>query len=295
MDYFSIDEAARKLSVSSAVLLDRIRHQEISAHIELRAGTKAIRRSALPYAMGFIPVQESISNALTNENCRNDTLGETFERWHLFPMHGGGEFIDNLYLAARGEEANAKRPHSLGIFVGSWDAVNCEWTVYQLAEQINDSFVPAEKMPSGAQLRISEEEIFSFLNKQRAGPATDARTPAEEGAREGVIPSDAGQAPKPWKMRVQAEAYRYWLQLRAAGANPTVTSIRPHLVTWCKEQNVVTDRKINPSDGYLRTHVLSGSHWNPPETMTPDKAKQLLEQTAQTAQSAAALNVQSIG
>jgi hypothetical protein len=72
---------------------------------------------------------------------------------------------------------------------------------------------------------------------------------------------DAGH----WKMRVQAEAAAEWTRLRAVGANPTRTSIRPHLLKWCRENNVKTFIGVNPSDGYLRTHVLSSKHWTPPD------------------------------
>ena len=65
-----------------------------------------------------------------------------------------------------------------------------------------------------------------------------------------------------WKMRVQAEAAAYWLHTRKTGANPTKASIRPHLLKWCKENKVLTKIGINPSDGYLKTHVLG--KWEPP-------------------------------
>lgn len=67
-----------------------------------------------------------------------------------------------------------------------------------------------------------------------------------------------------WKMRVQAEAAVEWKRLRAIGCNPTRASIRPHLLKWCRENNIKTPTHLNPSDGYLRTHVLSGKHWTPP-------------------------------
>ena len=104
----------------------------------------------------------------------------------------------------------------------------------------------------------------------RAAPATA-----------GVATPDSAQSVKPatqaapeeqqapplehWKMRVQAEAAAQWKRLRAMGCNPTKVSIRPHLLKWCQENNVKTSGNINPSDGYLRTHVLSAKHWTPPD------------------------------
>lgn len=83
----------------------------------------------------------------------------------------------------------------------------------------------------------------------------------------------SGDAPVPavhtpstehWKMRVQAEAAAEWKRLRSMSCNPTRASIRPHLLKWCKDNCVLTSTGINPSDGYLRTHVLSERHWTPP-------------------------------
>ena len=81
-----------------------------------------------------------------------------------------------------------------------------------------------------------------------------------------AIKTTAGEAaaPKHWKMSVQAEAAAEWKRMRAMNCNPTRASIRPHLLKWCRQHNVKTDSNINPSDGYLRTHVLSGKHWTPP-------------------------------
>ncbi len=77
-------------------------------------------------------------------------------------------------------------------------------------------------------------------------------------------PPTGAAEPKQWKMRVQAEAAAEWKRMRAMNCNPTRASIRPHLLRWCKANNVLTSSHINPSDGYLRTHVLSAKHWTPP-------------------------------
>lgn len=68
-----------------------------------------------------------------------------------------------------------------------------------------------------------------------------------------------------WKMQIQAEATALVLRLRASGASPTRHSILDSMVTWCRENNVMTDGKIFPSSGYLRTHVLGGKHWEVPD------------------------------
>lgn len=67
-----------------------------------------------------------------------------------------------------------------------------------------------------------------------------------------------------WKMQIQAEASRRFKALRASGANPTVLSILPDIVSWCSANNIRTDTGIIPTKNYLRTHVLGGKHWSPP-------------------------------
>jgi len=76
--------------------------------------------------------------------------------------------------------------------------------------------------------------------------------------------ADDVSRPEHWKMRVQVEATAEWKRIREMNCNPTRASIRPHLLRRCKENDVFTKGGINPSDGYLRTHVLSARHWNPP-------------------------------
>lgn len=82
-------------------------------------------------------------------------------------------------------------------------------------------------------------------------------------------PSQPEQAPEleappleDWKMRVHAEAAAHWLHLRKLNCNPTKHGILPHLAKWCREKDIRTASNINPSEGYLRTHVLNA--WEPP-------------------------------
>lgn len=108
---------------------------------------------------------------------------------------------------------------------------------------------------------VSREDVVAWLREEGVAyqmPSLAEASPAP--------PIDATvKPPKQWKMRVQAEAAAEWKKLRALGCNPTRASIRPHLVKWCRENDVKTDTGINPADGYLRSHVLSGKHWTPPD------------------------------
>lgn len=104
-------------------------------------------------------------------------------------------------------------------------------------------------------------------------------TPGPEVASEGTAPAVPN-----WKMRVQTEATELFIRLLASGANPTQHSILDSMVTWCCNHEIKTDGKnggINPSRGYLRTHVLGGGHWTPP-TMSREQAKKHVAQVAQT-------------
>ena len=67
-----------------------------------------------------------------------------------------------------------------------------------------------------------------------------------------------------WKMRIQSEATELCLRLQRSGANPTKSSILESMAKWARENKVMTDGNIFPSQGYLRTHVLGGKHWDLP-------------------------------
>lgn len=105
---------------------------------------------------------------------------------------------------------------------------------------------------------LTEKRNMGLLD----APPSDAPVVAVAGAA--VLAAEDAPPLEHWKMRLQAEAAAEWLRVRKAGANPTRASIRPHLLKWCKANEVKTAGNINPSDGYLRTHVLSGKHWTPP-------------------------------
>ena len=90
-------------------------------------------------------------------------------------------------------------------------------------------------------------------------------SPGDEKAPDSVQPvpqSDEAPPLEDWKMRVHAEAAAHWLRLRKLNCNPTKHTILPHMAKWCRENDIRTTGRINPSEGYLRTHVLR--KWEPP-------------------------------
>lgn len=110
--------------------------------------------------------------------------------------------------------------------------------------------------------------------------------PAQSPARPAPVPP-ASDCPSPlpavpnWKMLIQAEAAELFLRLLASGANPTPHSLVKPMAKWCRDNEIKTDGNINPSEGYIRTHVLGGDHWTPP-TMNREQARKHVAQVAQT-------------
>lgn len=96
-----------------------------------------------------------------------------------------------------------------------------------------------------------------------------------------IAPDRAGDAGH-WKAKVQIEATQRWTTLRRLGANPTIASMSKLMAAWCREKGVRTNFGINPSEGYLRVHVIGGNHWTPP----PEKSLRRLssEQVEQVEQ-----------
>lgn len=89
--------------------------------------------------------------------------------------------------------------------------------------------------------------------------------PWPESAKQSDSAKDIQTKPQQWKMQVQTIAADLWSDLRASGANPTVASICPLVAKKCREFDIRTDSNINPSQNYLRTHVLSAKYWTPPQ------------------------------
>ena len=136
------------------------------------------------------------------------------------------------------------------------------------------------------QLRVLVSELDRFMpywvTTQQKAPVTGNAPPAP------VVPlvtASDGPAPLPavpnWKMLIQAEAAELFLRLLASGANPTQHSLVKPMANWCRDNEIKTDGNINPSEGYIRTHVLGGGHWTPP-TMNREQARKHVAQVAQT-------------
>lgn len=99
---------------------------------------------------------------------------------------------------------------------------------------------------------------YDTTEPQQTAPDTDTAPPAPV-----VSASDEPAIPN-WKMLIQAEATALILRLRNSGANPTKHSILGSMAQWCLANGIKTDGGIFPSEGYLRTHVLGGRHWDVP-------------------------------
>jgi hypothetical protein len=86
------------------------------------------------------------------------------------------------------------------------------------------------------------------------------------------------------RMKIQAEAYEYWIRLKATGANPTINSTCESMARWCADNGVTTHTGVSPRAGTIRNSILGGSSgWTPP-THSRDQAKEHVAQLAQVAQ-----------
>lgn len=165
-------------------------------------------------------------------------------------------------LRAIAAERLRLRPGDLAIFEAAIarGALDHELHRLRLTEQSAARALAGLGVPDEAFIRIIDKWIVGRPQVQPVALVSSSTAPA--------TPSDEkteGTAQElHWKMRVQAEAAAHWKRLRQSGCNPTRASIRPHLVTWCVDNKVKTKLDINPSDGYLRTHVLAKRHWTPP-------------------------------
>jgi hypothetical protein len=106
---------------------------------------------------------------------------------------------------------------------------------------------------------VTSEEFMSWLNQSGSQLKTIKPRRAQASLKKNAAVKSN------WKMQIQTEAFRLFKTLRATGASPTVHSILPTIASWCRTHNVKTDGGIFPSEGYLRTHVLGGRHWSPPQ------------------------------
>lgn len=142
------------------------------------------------------------------------------------------------------------------------------------------SLEEAERWLQSKDFRTNFDGLRAELAERNTAPAPTAK-PAP------VVAASDSPEPLPavanWKMRIQAEATELFLRLLASGANPTPHSLVKPMAQWCRDNEIRTDGNINPSEGYIRTHVLGGGHWTAP-TMTREQAKEHVAQAAQVAQ-----------
>ena len=142
------------------------------------------------------------------------------------------------------------------------------WAALEKADELEDAvrgLVPArtleesdkrtERLYEIDEIRRLRGDLLKFVPKGSRG----ARKTSHD-AKGRSSATDAN-----WKMRIQEEAARRFNALRAAGASPTKQDIIPDLVRWCREIELKTGSGLYPTEGYLRTHVLGGRYWKPPD------------------------------
>lgn len=134
-----------------------------------------------------------------------------------------------------------------------------EWRDHDAAVPIIGSTKASESVASGSPTgnTANESNVTPTLT---SGDSPSESLPASQSADK---PADTEI--NNWKMKIQAEATSMILRGRQNGAQPTKHSILGDLVSWCKKNEVKTPGGILPSSGYIRTHVLSGKHWEPPK------------------------------
>jgi hypothetical protein len=122
-------------------------------------------------------------------------------------------------------------------------------------------------------IKLSEVATYAVREAKWAGlpPELVAMVVSESSAapvQRHATAASGDPAPLPtvpnWKMQVQAEATALCLTLQKSGSNPTKHSIIESMAKWCRDNKVKTNGNIFPSEGYLRTHVLGGRHWDVP-------------------------------
>jgi hypothetical protein len=111
---------------------------------------------------------------------------------------------------------------------------------------------------SPLQDEVAGKHSSSFIPDDAPPSRQDPKEPRSNASE--LLTPDTGN----WKMQIQSEATRMFKSLRNAGAQPKVHSIIDDLAKWCRNNNVKTASGVYPSAGYIRTHVLSGKHWTPP-------------------------------
>ncbi|MDI1259587.1 hypothetical protein [Aquabacterium sp.] len=87
------------------------------------------------------------------------------------------------------------------------------------------------------------------------------------------------------RMRIQAAAAEYWIELLAKNCNPTVHGISEYIAKWCAENEVRTKGNVNPRAETIRNSILNSQSWTPP-TMSREKASAHVQAKKQVAQPA---------
>lgn len=128
--------------------------------------------------------------------------------------------------------------------------------------------IPLEYLSDSGYEPLTMESLFVVLREVKAAEsyfkAKQPDTQPQAATPTATVVEAPAREPVQWKMRIQIEAAAHIKTLRAAGASPTPHSILDRMVTWCRDNKVMTDGDVYPSAGYLRTHVLGGKHWMPP-------------------------------
>ena len=212
---------------------------------------------------------------LAIEHCNIRPIGET-ENIQV------RDSITELRLSS-GQAAILGRGERVGVSACWHNGVACNFV---RRSTYDSSWRPDSVSFGAAGLVLLGAELAAFTasiaKPPQTAPATDTATPAPV---EPLVTASDGTAPLPavpnWKMLIQAEAAELFLRLLASGANPTPHSLVKPMANWCRDNEIKTDGNINPSEGYIRTHVLGGGHWTPP-TMNREQARKHVAQVAQT-------------
>jgi hypothetical protein len=138
------------------------------------------------------------------------------------------------------------------------------------------------KMTGPETPHLTVEEGNDWLKKNRYLQVW-APEPKTNGTKVLAQPESASKASTTtsWRHQIQAEAWEYWLRLRASGCNPSVYSICDAMEKWCIAENIKGGKGQNPKAGTIRNTVLGAGHWTPP-THSVEQAKKHVAQTAQT-------------
>ena len=146
-------------------------------------------------------------------------------------------------------------------------------------EVVRPGLSPTEviaQMTSLPRARQRATELERRLQDLRGDVLPDASIPAS--------PATVNVAKADGRMKIQAEAFEYWIRLKAAGANPTIHSICDTLARWCADSGVTTHTGTTPRAGTIRNSILGGSSgWVPP-THSRDEAQEHVARLAQVAQ-----------